>query len=92
MPMQVRRVITGHDATGIVAIRALDFSHLRLCCIPFSGGNAGSNPVGDANLINNLRNCRSWRTTGYATVELLNRSTMCVAFLFRTWLHRRHSS
>jgi hypothetical protein len=43
----------------------------------------GSNPVGDANLINNLRNCWFWRTTGYATVELLNHSTMCVAFFFR---------
>jgi hypothetical protein len=30
-----------------------------------------------------LRNCRFWRTTGYATVELLNHSTMCVAFFFR---------
>jgi hypothetical protein len=50
---------------------------------PFHGGNTGSNPVGDANLINNLRNCWFWRTTGYATVELLNHSTMCVAFFFR---------
>src|SRR6266851_6028370 len=27
----------------------------------FHGGNPGSNPVGDANLINHLRNCRFWR-------------------------------
>ena len=35
---------------------------------PFHGGNTGSNPVGDANLINNLRKRLFWRTTGYATV------------------------
>src|SRR5579863_1124475 len=50
---------------------------------PFHGGNTGSNPVGDANLINNLRNCRLWRTTGYATVKLLNHTTMGTALLFR---------
>src|ERR1700683_139798 len=38
---------------------------------PFHGGNTGSNPVGDANLINNLRNCRFWRATGYGTVPFL---------------------
>src|SRR5579862_842118 len=31
---------------------------------PFHGGNTGSNPVGDANLINNLWNCRFRRATG----------------------------
>jgi hypothetical protein len=30
-----------------------------------------------------LRNCRFWRTTGYATVQLLNHSTMSVTLLFR---------
>src|SRR6266481_8677738 len=49
----------------------------------FHGGNTGSNPVGDASLINNLGNCRFWRTTGYATVQLLNHSTMSVALLLR---------
>ena len=50
---------------------------------PFHGGNTGSNPVGDANLINNLRNCWFWRTTAYATVKLLDHSTMGIALLFR---------
>jgi hypothetical protein len=50
---------------------------------PFHGGNTGSNPVGDANFINYLRNCWFWRTTGYATVELLDHSTMGIALLFR---------
>src|SRR5580700_7934654 len=50
---------------------------------PFTAVTRVQNPVGDANLINNLRNCWFWRTTGYATVELLNHSTMCVAFFFR---------
>src|ERR1700689_4366380 len=50
---------------------------------PFHGGNTGSNPVGDANLINYLRNCWFWRATGYATVQLLNHSPMSVTLLFR---------
>jgi hypothetical protein len=50
---------------------------------PFHGGNTGSNPVGDANLINHLRNCRFWHTTGYATVKLLDHSTMGITLLFR---------
>ena len=49
---------------------------------PFHGGNTGSNPVGDANFINHLRNRWFRRTTGYATVQLLNHSTMSVALLF----------
>jgi hypothetical protein len=68
-------------ASGSHPCRVVSVTYRKLR--PFHGGNTGSNPVGDANLINNLRNCRFWRTTGYATVELLNHSTMCVAFFFR---------
>ena len=50
---------------------------------PFHGGNMGSNPIGDAKVINKLRSCWFWRTTGYATVQLLDHSTMGFAFLFR---------
>jgi hypothetical protein len=46
---------------------------------PFHGGNTGSNPVGDAKLINNLRTCWFWRTPAYATIKLLDHSTMGLA-------------
>jgi hypothetical protein len=49
----------------------------------FHGGNTGSNPVGDANLNNHLRNCWFLRATGYATVKLLDDSTMGIALLIR---------
>ena len=60
--------------------------HVHRCAdaeVPFHGDNTGSNPVGDANLINDLWNCRFWRATGYATVELLDHSTMGISLLFR---------
>ena len=68
-------------AFGSHPCRVVSVTYLQLR--PFHGGNTGSNPVGDANLINHLRNCWFWRTTGYATVKLLDHSTMGIALLFR---------
>ena len=85
----VARVLTGLQALVTISVRSSSPPHncpRRLAwprTSPFHGGNTGSNPVGDANLINRLRNCRFWRTTGYATVQLLNHSTMSVTLLFR---------
>ena len=68
------RVLTGFEVLVTIKCAASTPPHNRPRRLawprtsPFHGGNTGSNPVGDANLIKHFRSYRFWRTMGYATV------------------------